>query len=46
MTKNKTNSMLSIINKANLMLGIIDRGVAYKYAETISKLYISYVRPH
>ena len=31
-------------NKANLMLGIINRGVSYKSVEVISKL--SYVRPH
>ena len=28
------------------MLGIIIRGVSYKYAEVISKLYRSYVRPY
>ena len=28
------------------MLGIINRGVSYKSAEVISKLYRSYVRPH
>ena len=28
------------------MLGIINRGVSYKFAEVISKLYRSYVRPH
>ena len=28
------------------MLGIIKRGVAYKSAEVISKLYRSYVIPH
>ena len=33
-------------NKANLMLGIINRGVSYKSTEVISKLYRSYVRPH
>ena len=33
-------------NKANLMLGIINRGVSYKSAEVISKLFISYVRHH
>ena len=33
-------------NKANLMLGIISRGVSYKSAEVISKLYRAYVRPH
>ena len=33
-------------NKGNLMLGIINRGVSYKSAEVISKLYRSYVRPH
>ena len=33
-------------NKANLMLGIINRGVSYKSSEVISKLYRSYVRPH
>ena len=33
-------------NKANLILGIINRGVSYKSAELISKLYRSYVRPH
>ena len=26
-------------NKGNLMLGIINRGVSYKFAEVISKLY-------
>ena len=33
-------------NKANLMLCIINRGVSYKSAEIISKLYRSYVRSH
>ena len=33
-------------NKANLMLGIIKRGVSYKSAEVISKLCRSYVGPH
>ena len=33
-------------NKDNLMLGTINRGVSYKSAEVISKLYRSYVRPH
>ena len=33
-------------NKANLMLGMISRGVSYRYAKVISKLYISCVRPH
>ena len=35
-------------NKANSMLGIINRGVPYKSAEVISELcsYRSYVRPH
>ena len=33
-------------NKANLMLGIINRRVSYKSAEVISKLYRSYVRTH
>ena len=28
------------------MFGIINRGVSYKSTEVISKLYISYVRPH
>ena len=28
------------------MLGIINRGVSYKSAEVISKLYRSYARPH
>ena len=32
--------------QANLMLGIINRGLSYKSAEVISKLYRSYVRPH
>ena len=31
-------------SKANLMLGIINRGVSYKSAEVISLLYTSYVR--
>ena len=33
-------------NKANSLLGIINRGVSYKYSEVISKLYRSYVRFH
>ena len=33
-------------NKANSMLGIINRVVLYKSSEVISKLYRSYVRPH
>ena len=33
-------------NKANLMLGIINRRVLYKSAEVISKLYTWYVTPH
>ena len=33
-------------NEANLMLGIINRGVSYKSNEVISKLYRPYVRPH
>ena len=33
-------------NKPNLMLGIINRGASYQSAAVISKLYISYVRPH
>ena len=33
-------------NKANLMLVIIYRGVSYKSAEVISKIYRSYFRPH
>ena len=33
-------------NKANSILGIINRGVLYKSSEVISKLYRSYVRPH
>ena len=32
-------------NKANLMLGIINRGIPDK-SEVISKLYRSYARPH
>ena len=32
--------------KANLLLGIINRGVSYKSSEVISKLYRAYVRPH
>ena len=32
-------------NKANLVLGIIYRGVSYKSTEVISKQYRSYVRP-
>ena len=35
---------LLLKNKANLMLVIINRGVSYKSAEVISKLYRSYVR--
>ena len=37
---------LLVKNKANIMLGIINRGVSYKCAEVISKLYRSYIRPH
>ena len=33
-------------NKVNLMLGIINRGLSYKSAEVISKLYRASVRPH
>ena len=33
-------------NKANLMLGITNKGVLHKSAEVISKLYRSYVRLH
>ena len=33
-------------NKANLMLSKIKRGLSYKPAEVISKLYRSYVRLH
>ena len=33
-------------NKANLMLGIMNRGVSNKSAEVISKLYGSYVKLH
>ena len=33
-------------NNVNLMLRIINRGVSYKSAEVISKLYRSFVRPH
>lgn len=33
-------------NKANKMLGIINRNVSYKSKEVITKLYSSYVRPH
>ena len=37
---------LLVKNKANLMLGIINRGILYKYAELVPKLHRSYVRPH
>lgn len=33
-------------NKANKMLGIINRNVSYKSREVVTKLYNSYVRPH
>ena len=33
-------------NKANVILGIINRGVSHKFTEVISKLYRSYVKPH
>ena len=33
-------------NKANRMLGIINRNVSYKSKDVITKLYNSYVRPH
>ena len=33
-------------NKANLVFGITNRGVSYKYTEVITKLYRSYVIPH
>ena len=37
---------LMAINKANSMLGIINRGLPYKSSEVILKLYRSYVRLH
>lgn len=39
------NQCLEARNKANKMLGIINRNVCYKSKEVISKLYNSYVRP-
>ena len=42
----KFSKCLLAKNKANLMVGIINRGVRYKSAEVISKLYRSYVRHH
>lgn len=39
------NQCLEARNKANKMLGIINRNVIYKSKEVISKLYNSYVRP-
>ena len=33
-------------NKANLILGITNRGVSYKSEKVIPKLYRSYVRSH
>ena len=39
------NQCLEANNKANKMLGIINRNVVYKSKEVISKLYNSYVRP-
>ena len=33
-------------NKANLMLSIINKGLSYKFAKVISKLYRSYFRSH
>ena len=33
-------------NRANSLLGMINRGVSYKSPEVVSKLYLSYVRPH
>ena len=33
-------------NKADLMLGVINRGISYKSPEVMSKLYRSNVRPH
>src|SRR5678816_4914578 len=39
------NQCLEARNKANKMLGIINRNVVYKSKEVISKLYNSYVRP-
>ena len=35
---------LTAKNKANLMLGTINRGVSYKSGEVLSKLFRSYVR--
>ena len=37
---------LLVKNKAYLMLGIINRGVSYKSAKVLPKLYKSYVRVH
>ena len=39
------NQCLEARNKANKMLGIINRNVVYKSKEVVSKLYNSYVRP-
>ena len=41
MSKNLKQCLLAK-NKANLILGIINRGVSYKSPEVISKLYRSY----
>ena len=43
---NFSRQCLMAKNKTNSMLGIINRVVSYKSSEVISKLYKSYVRPH
>lgn len=40
-----SDQCLNARNKANRMLGVINRNVTYKSKEVISKLYNSYVRP-
>ena len=41
-----SSQCLAVKNKANRILGIINRGVSFKSEEVIRKLYTSYVRPH
>ena len=41
-----TKQWLLAKNKANLILGILNKRASHKSAEVISKLYKSYVRPH
>ena len=46
MKKGISKQCLMAKNKANLILGIINRGVSHQSSKVISKLYTSYVRLH